>query len=417
MLDSKEYITYFRQHGFLFLLYYLFLCISVLVLPFHKTFAFFPMTLAGMVAVFILIFKFPKTIFLKKEIFYSAACYLIFCFAYFISHDKHAASVDLQSKAALFIVPLLIAAVGRLDKKRLNVFLSLFIFSCFAFSFTAIVIACYKLVYLHDSDFYYKALVEFTNMHPSYVGMYISFCVACLLYTIIRKEHSLNRKQIFLRLICIAWLIFFLLLLTAKIAIISSLIMLNGAMLYWGKKNKKLKQTIFVIFSLAIIGSLIIFILPVTKERMQLLTSYNDTSSANSVNSRYQIWSSILNHTEMFWLKGVGNGDDMHTLMKFYQDDNFQKGIDENYNAHNQFLQVWLMSGIAGLFFFVLIYYLLISFAIKSKDLLYLLFVLLFIANSMTESTLETQSGTLFFALFNVFLILRIYSKPLLNKA
>ncbi|MBC8046246.1 MAG: O-antigen ligase family protein [Fimbriimonadaceae bacterium] len=385
--------------------YFILLCAAVLVLPFHKTLSFIPLFFAGCLGILIMILN-RRTFFMgMKPFLISASVYLIFIYAYYISENKAAAKIDLQIKLSLLLIPLIMGFVKGLHRKLIGTLITLFVISCCIMSISAVVLALNNYFLHHENTFYYKELVAFSGMHPAYLGMYISFSIICITHYIITKYKTLsNGRKIFLLCIC-AWFLFFLLLLTARTALIVTLLFANCAYIYWGKKYEKLKFAVITCILVNVLGFILLLSLPTTRERFETLFIYKNANPENSANLRDQIWHTIFNNTETFWLQGIGNGDDTDALISWYQKDGFTKGVAEKYNAHNQFLQIWIMCGIGGLLYFIIIYVYQIRFALKRMQYPYFFFLLLFILNCLTESMLETQSGVIFFTLFNALYI------------
>lgn len=406
-----EYIKSFKEYktlrrNFFSDLYFIFLALAVLIMPFDKTFPSLPVNLAALSALFCIVHN-GRTAFAEmKPFLISASVYFIFLYAYSISENKIAALYDTRGKASLIFAPILIGFAKELTKKHLGTFLLLFIFSCFTFTVVSVGVAAVHFMSTHEIKvFFYNDLVKFTDIHPAYIGMYLSFCVVAIsLFLIIRYQDISHKKRAWL-LVLILWFVFYLLLLTSKTSLIFTIIFVNGIFLYWGYKNNKKFLTLFLFLFFNVAGILTLFALPTTKERMRLLFTLGDASYENSVEARRYIWDAIFSHTDDFFWKGLGNGDDTETLVTYYKEAGFKKGVNEKYNAHNQFLQVLLVSGIFGLIMYVSIYVYQFSLALRWKHYLYLFFLLIFILNCLTESMLETQSGIFFFAFTNAFLL------------
>jgi O-antigen ligase len=279
---------------------------------------------------------------------------------------------------------------------------------------TSLAVAVYHYNTLHSTqEFFYNKLLRFVDMHPAYLGMYISFAVIYLSVILIQQYNSFSSLKKFFFLALISWFLFYLLLLTSKTAIISTIIFVNAAFLYWGNKYKKRIFAVVMFLLMNAIGIITLFSLPTTKERMRVLYNMGEANYENSVEARQYIWRAMFSNMQSYWITGVGNGDDTETLISFYEKENYKKGIKERYNAHNQFLQIVLMCGISGLLVYIFIYVYQLRLAWKLGDSIYFLFLLLFIINCLTESMLEVQSGIFFFALFNaLFLKLHFLSKP-----
>jgi O-antigen ligase len=86
---------------------------------------------------------------------------------------------------------------------------------------------------------------------------------------------------------------------------------------------------------------------------------------------------------------------------------------DENYNPHNQYLQVAVEIGILGLMLFLVLLGMIFSYAIKWKNSLLFLICGNLAFNCIFESMLQRQSGIVFYT----FLILLLTSGILTSKS
>ena len=91
------------------------------------------------------------------------------------------------------------------------------------------------------------------------------------------------------------------------------------------------------------------------------------------------------------------------------------KHIDSNlyqikeYNAHNQYLQIFLSSGVIGAAIFILSILFSMRYAYRQKIMGYLVFSVLVATCFLTENILSRHDGVLFYAFFNSIFI--FYSK------
>ena len=105
-------------------------------------------------------------------------------------------------------------------------------------------------------------------------------------------------------------------------------------------------------------------------------------------------------------LIGTGTGDAETDLVQAYETNGFKLGVEERYNAHNQYLQILVETGWLGLIAFIAWLGWCLRLAFRTQNHLYLAFLLLWLVNISTESMLETQSGVVFFSFFNCLLAL-----------
>jgi O-antigen ligase len=108
----------------------------------------------------------------------------------------------------------------------------------------------------------------------------------------------------------------------------------------------------------------------------------------------------ILNHPF-----GVGTGNVDIYLSKRLISMNQREMAEKEYNPHNQFLQTTLEIGVFGLFIFLTFLILSVRFALKTKNKLLGLVIVILIFNSIFESMLQRQSGIVFFSFLICLLI------------
>lgn len=100
------------------------------------------------------------------------------------------------------------------------------------------------------------------------------------------------------------------------------------------------------------------------------------------------------------FLFGVGTGDGKDSLIEYYKKPDFNLDSKYWFISHNQFLTVWIASGIIGLILFLI--GLLYPFFHENKSNYFLcsIFLFLILLSMLSEDTLETHIGVSFAALF-----------------
>jgi O-antigen ligase len=76
----------------------------------------------------------------------------------------------------------------------------------------------------------------------------------------------------------------------------------------------------------------------------------------------------------------------------------------EQFNAHNQFLEVLLENGIIGLVLFISIFVSMFYIGISDKNLLYIMFILMIFMFLLFETVLNRLAGVTFFSFFSMLL-------------
>lgn len=132
--------------------------------------------------------------------------------------------------------------------------------------------------------------------------------------------------------------------------------------------------------------------------------------SGHSVFQRFEFWKAAGGIIKAHPFMGVGTGDVKQAFVDQYN--LMDTKLEEPYRlrAHNQYLTMWLSYGILGLLYFLLVVcYPLIGEA--KGDKLFQAFTIIAAMSFLTEDTLETQAGVMFFAFFYSFLLIRKFIK------
>lgn len=144
-----------------------------------------------------------------------------------------------------------------------------------------------------------------------------------------------------------------------------------------------------------------------------------DKSDAESTAVRILIWKeSIKIIKKHIWL-GVSPANVNQELLAAYQQNGLTGALAKRLNAHNQFLQTFIGTGIIGFVLLLLITLFLIVYSFIKKNYILMLFSILISLNFMVESMLQAQAGFTFFVFFLCTLLkydLKEISKNLIIK-
>ena len=139
-----------------------------------------------------------------------------------------------------------------------------------------------------------------------------------------------------------------------------------------------------------------------------------DKTDVESTAVRILIWKESIKLIENNVIFGTSAGDANDKLIEAYKREGLEGALLKKLNAHNQFLQTFIGTGIIG---FVLLFLMTLGALIYSfikKNYILSLFSILIIFNFLVESMLQAQAGFIFFAFF--FCILTQYNFHKLNK-
>lgn len=243
-------------------------------------------------------------------------------------------------------------------------------------------------------NFSYIQLAYWTNLHPTYFAMYLVFCIAIQVTepwksSVARWGHGL----------LVIIIVLFISLLASRIALLALIIILLW--LGWRdfQQSRKFKSGILGLATIFLL--LLIWFNPMVHFRMideVRTTNYSvrPTTELNSVNYRLLEWGSSWSAIRERPLTGWGVGGSQEKIRSYYAAVSPQ--TEPSNNAHNQFLQVWMDTGIPGLIAFI--FCLVLGLRHRRSDDLYVAFILIFSVMCLTESIAEKQKGIVFFMTF-----------------
>jgi O-antigen ligase len=347
----------------------------------------------------------------NKSILFFALFFFIHFIAIFNSDNTADAWFDIEKKLSLAIFPLLLLVSPKLNDNQVkNIFIA-FATSCVLASVYCVAVGISKYETGNSSVLFYHTLSSYVGMHAIYLSIYLCFSMAILIYyyELSAQTLSLLKKLAFFSAIII--LTTTIILLSARIAII---LLIVGCVAFL---TIKLKQRIHLVkafaFAAAIGGILILIVLllPKNRERYKEVVNYKGEYTMDKKGSggaaRKYIWLSALELIQEHPTTGVGIGDIVDELSKKYELHQYTfltEVQDMSFNAHNQYLETTLGLGIVGLIIFLALLLFSLLHAIKHKNVLYFVFVIIFGVSCLTESCLQKQSGIIFYAFFNAFL-------------
>lgn len=336
-----------------------------------------------------------------KKITISTSIFFIFILSALYTTDIDRAIKLLIRLTPLLILPFSLATVPKaIYNKLTDVFVQVYTISCCLFCFV-IFIYCKTL---DISDIYILYSYISNNFwgyedHPIYISLY--FGIALILILFKSKKSLLN---VFLFVV----ILFTLLFLSRKGNIISLIVILL-VMLISNSKNIFSRNffgyTIIGIFLIAGVSYLFNnFLFTRFNEIINLSAFLNNPETSTGIRSI--LWSTSLDLSFEAPYFGYGIGSVQELTGSSLIDSGYKElTMVLKYNAHNQYLQIALISGYIGLILFLVILVYIFNEIKNSKRALcvFLYIILCFIF----ESLLERQNGIIITALFfNLFLFL-----------
>lgn len=135
--------------------------------------------------------------------------------------------------------------------------------------------------------------------------------------------------------------------------------------------------------------------------------SYFGKNVSTALDNRVVLWKAVINGLKGNVLFGAGTGAEQTLINEGYRQANFSEGIENSFNAHNQYLQFVCRNGLIELAAFLALLIYCFWKAQHQQNLVFMLFLISFSLLMLTESLLNTQRGIVFFYFFvSVFVFL-----------
>jgi O-antigen ligase len=246
--------------------------------------------------------------------------------------------------------------------------------------------------------------------HPTYYTMFLCMAFVISLENILKPEY-LN-KYLFIRILLLIIPVVGILLLSSKSGLITliALMFYFGLRITFGRVNaSKYALKIKISFWILLVF-ITVFILKSDRFYVAALglkqiheMPFEELGTAGQ---RLLIWESVLEVSEEHSLFGTGVGNDQEILNNNYRQKNLIPFYEKSLNAHNQFLQAFLVFGVLGLLFFVVYLLYPLIMGLRLNDSYLTGFGIIILMNALTESILNRQSGVLFWTLWGFILLI-----------
>jgi len=242
------------------------------------------------------------------------------------------------------------------------------------------------------------------EIHATFFSMQLALALVFLLSVLIESPRF--RYNLFFTG-CILVLSAGLIQLSSKSVCFCLLLLINLAVPYFLLGKPAGRKYILVTASLSILAVVFIFKMGTFRERFisQLHHDLSVASPAGFGDSRLARWELVGQLIAKAPVTGYGAGSELPLLRNIF----FEKKLYSSYlhrlNAHNQYLSLLLKSGIPGLLIYLAT--LLFGFvtALKKRDLLFFVFILLVAIVSLSENLLDVNKGIIFYAFFFSFFV------------
>jgi len=350
-----------------------------------------------------------------------ASLYLVYLIGMFWTEDIHAGFEDLGIKIPLLIFPLLFSVLNfsRDSFRKISIAL---IAGC---AVAMLICLCHSfLLFLESNDFRKFYYTYFSILlHPTYFAMYLNLSLL-----LICQDTLSDHRKIFhsakLRIAVFFFLMIGLILLSARLAMLSAVITLLIFIIFESFKKNKARENLFR-FTIqgVLVISLGIFLIHFYNRFEQVTDVMHQNSNNNVIaNATVDTSSSYYNSTtiRMGLLKnglsvfkknlifGVGTGDVISESVNELNNSHLVFLSKHYTGAHNQYLQTAMSLGLFGLIILILCIIYPLKYYFQTKFYVGICFILIVVMAAMGDTILRASS-LYFFTFFGSYLY--VYSK------
>jgi O-antigen ligase len=309
---------------------------------------------------------------------------------------------ELEYKLSYIVFPVLAIFIPVFSEKARDWLLDLFAIGSIVFALNSIWEGL--VFYQETGELAQLSYGELSHpFHPTYMAVYHVF-FATWFFKRLSLDMNVGRQLLYGTGLVISGA--YVIMLASKAGILSLGIPIVFGCFFF-IKTKRIKRLFLVmgVFMLSIVASY--KLIPTSSQRIETAvqtvtkgtTDADSEMAHSSVKLRQVIWTASL---EVIIENpfGVGTGDTTPELVKKYRAMGEDFAAEKNLNCHNQFLQVTCEHGWIALLLLVTGMAMMILRSIKTKDWIFLAFLLICGLNFLFESFLEVQAGIVFFFYF-----------------
>ena len=238
----------------------------------------------------------------------------------------------------------------------------------------------------------HKNLAPRVGLNSTYLGMYINLSLVIIYSYFINKLYN----RTLLTFIALVLFVFLFQLGSRMQLFIAYIIFITSLIMYPNSGRWKIIGG-FLIINVVVIS---IFWESAIRYRFEQIFGYQyKTGYVDDSQHKLNLWSAGIEANSNI-LFGEGVGDAKQALLNSYLKNDMELEFRKQYNAHNQFIEIYVSNGLVGLTLFVLLFALLFHKFLKANNKVAFLFVIIILLSCMTESILLRRQGVVFFMFF-----------------
>ncbi|HKP32741.1 MAG TPA: O-antigen ligase family protein [Chitinophagaceae bacterium] len=340
-------------------------------------------------------------------LFLFTALYLVSVLGFLYTENKDEGLFKLQQQSAILFFPLVFGTIAVPEGFFKKISFHFILATCVA-AFISIVSGLVNFSITGDASMLAKEnLMLFRDLNPPMTGV---LCITAIIILLTHYFKDFKNKK--LAFFAVTFLSAYIILLSVRLEIVFLLIIL--LVFIFKLIGSALHRAALALLMLVVIVVSVISI-PILNRQWKELIDFSpqnhivlDQDSSLGKNwggksIRLAIWDCSRDILKEHWLLGVGTGDVQDSLQATYDRRQFYFASKYNrYNAHNQYLEIWLANGVAGLIIYISCLLIPLMIFLKRRDSFgYVLFLGLVIAMSFTESFLNVNKGVIWYSFFN----------------
>lgn len=325
----------------------------------------------------------------------------------FYSENLQEAQYSIEKRIPYLVFPLVLGSIPKLDRAQLLDILRWTVLICIVSIGVDLALALSHYIETKNTDvFFWDNLAKEFAFHPSYLSIFILFCVTFLFIDF--REFGSKNKVVFILKIC--FLSFTVVLLSSKLFVVLMFILLAS----FGIISVERRSSRIALLFVAAISLALTLQTHYVKERFNSIKSFHyklddPPATFNELTIRFALFDcsvDIISRSPYF---GVGVGDTNDELDKTYRKFDYKFGYLDKQNPHNEYLSMLVTIGFVGFFFFIVSLFVPLYISIRQRNYLYTFLLVIFMTSFLVESTLERQKGIVLFYLFGSLLLFHPY--------
>ncbi len=343
-----------------------------------------------------------------KKVFKNSWSYILLIFffihvaGYWFSINKQEAGISIEGKMSFFAFPLLLFCI-EYDPVKIKKIIISFVSGCLITVAICLFRAFGLYFFNHVNSFFYSEFSFF--LHPSYFAMYL--ILGQLIVMLFYKDwlshiKNLDYKIGFMTAVFVTGIF----LSSSKMGLIAALLLLPAtfAVILFKRGYKKTILGLVIFLILGIVIAYKLFPSPFERIKVAFTVTASsheiDKTASESTAVRILIWEQAVKIIKQHLVFGITPGDTNDSLYKAYEETGMTGALIKKLNAHNQYLQTFIGTGIIGFLLLCIMTFYCIVVGFVKRNYLLALFSILMVLNFLVESMLQTQAGIVFFVFF-----------------